>query len=62
LGIHTFLDLTAGIQMLNPGSQGLVYGLIYGILTLMSIISILIIVNIRRRWMEKEVNYESESA
>ena len=62
LGIHTFLDLTAGIQMLNPGSQGLVYGLIYGILTLMAIISILIIVNIRRRWKEKEVNYESERA
>ncbi len=59
LGIHTFIDLTAGISMLiGKGlSQGAAYGIIYTILTAMAVISILIICNIRRNWQETEASH-----
>ena len=57
LGIHTLLDLTAGISMLiGKGlSQTAAYVIIYIILTVMAVLSILIIRKIRRNWREREV-------
>ena len=57
LGIHTLLDLTAGISMISGTalSQTAAYVMIYTILTIMAVLSILIIRNIRRRWQETEV-------
>lgn len=59
LGIHTFIDLTAGINMLAGTllSQTTTYVIIYAILILTAVMSVLIILNIRRRWKESEVNY-----
>ena len=59
LGIHTFIDLTAGINMLAGTllSQTAAYVIIYAILILTAVLSVLIILNIRRRWEESEVNY-----
>jgi uncharacterized membrane protein YhfC len=56
LGIHTLLDLTAGISMLiGKGlSQTAAYVIIYAILTLMAVLSVLIIRKIRRSWLETE--------
>ena len=56
LGIHTLLDLTAGISMLiGKGlSQTAAYVIIYAILIVMAILSILIIRKIRRDWREME--------
>ena len=57
LGIHTLIDLTAGISLLigNGLSQKPAYAIIYAILTVTAILSILIVRNIRRSWQEKEV-------
>lgn len=57
LGIHTLMDLTAGINMLaGKGiSQTTAYVIIYGILMVMAALSLLIIRDIRRRWKESEV-------
>ena len=57
LGIHTLIDLTAGISLLigNGLSQKTAYAIIYAILTVTAILSILIVRNIRRSWQEKEV-------
>ncbi|MBR6595303.1 MAG: YhfC family intramembrane metalloprotease [Oscillospiraceae bacterium] len=57
LGIHTLMDLTAGINMLaGKGlSQTVAYVIIYGILTVMAALSLMIIRDIRRRWKESEV-------
>ena len=57
LGIHTLMDLTAGINMLaGEGiSQTAAYVIIYAILMVMAALSLLIIRDIRRRWKESEV-------
>lgn len=60
LGIHTLMDLTAGISLLigNGLSQTVAYVIIYAILVVMAALSVLIIVNIRRRWKETEGTYD----
>ena len=52
LGIHTLLDLTAGISLLTDTvlSQTMVYTIIYTILTMAAILSLKILLEIRRRW------------
>ena len=59
LGIHTLMDLTAGISLLiGKGlSQTAAYVIIYAILIVMAAVSIFVIRNIRRKWSETEVNY-----
>lgn len=57
LGIHTLMDLTAGISMVLP--QSIAYPVIYTILIVMAAISLVLIRNIRRRW-NKEVSHDSE--
>jgi len=60
LVIHTFIDLTAGIQLLagTALSQTTVYLIIYAILIAVAAGSLWILKNIRRRWQEQEVSYE----
>ena len=66
LGIHTFIDLTAGISLLatpqggNALSQTSVYLIIYAILIAVAAASLWTILTVRRRWTEKEVTYDSE--
>lgn len=57
LGIHTLIDLTAGLSLLidNGLSQTAAYGIIYTILTVAAVLSILIVRHIRRNWAETEV-------
>ncbi len=57
LGIHTLIDLSAGINMLvgTVLSQTAAYVIIYTILTVAAALSVLMIINIRRRWHESEV-------
>lgn len=50
LGIHTLMDLTAGISMVLP--QNIAYPVIYVVLTVMAVVSVVILKNIRRRWKE----------
>jgi len=59
LGIHTLMDLTAGISLLiGKGlSQTAAYVIIYAILVVMAVLSIIAIRNIRRKWKETEVDY-----
>ena len=59
LGIHTLMDLTAGISLLiGKGlSQTVAYVIIYAILTVMAVLSVFVIRNIRRRWQETEDYY-----
>lgn len=57
LGIHTLIDLTAGVSLVLP--QNIAYPIIYTILTAMAAISIALILDIRRRW-NKEVSHDSE--
>lgn len=59
LGIHTLMDLTAGISLLiGKGlSQTAAYVIIYAILTVMAVLSVFVIRNIRRRWQETEDYY-----
>ena len=57
LGIHTFLDLTAGISLILP--QHIAYVIIYAILTAVAAASLLILKNIRTKW-PKEVPYDPE--
>lgn len=54
LGIHTFIDLTAGISLLSGTvlTQATAYIIIYAILTVVAALSIFIIHNIRQRWQE----------
>lgn len=54
LGIHTLMDLTAGLSLVLP--QSVAYPVIYAILTAMAVISLFVIRELRRRW-QKEVNY-----
>lgn len=60
LGIHTLIDLTAGINLLagNALSQTAAYVMIYALLLAAAIISISIIRKIRRRWPETEVSHD----
>ena len=48
LGIHTLMDLTAGISLVLP--QNIAYPVIYVVLTVMAVVSVVILKNIRRRW------------
>lgn len=57
LGIHTLMDLTAGISLVLP--QNIAYLIIYTILTAMAAISVALILDIRHRW-NKEVSYDPE--
>lgn len=61
LGIHTFIDLTAGMQMLAGTvlSQTAVYLIIYAILVAVAAVSLVIIRKLRA-WPETEVSYDSE--
>jgi len=62
LGIHTFIDLTAGISQLAGStlSQTAVYVIIYTILVIVALASLYIIRELARRWNETEVSYDSE--
>ena len=57
LGIHTLMDLTAGISLALP--QSVAYPIIYAVLTLMAVLSLFVIREIFRRW-KKEVSHDSE--
>lgn len=57
LGIHTLMDLTAGISLVLP--QNLAYPIIYTILIVMAALSLFVIRAIFRRWKE-EVSHDSE--
>ena len=48
LGIHTLIDLTAGISLVLP--QTTAYLLIYAILTAVAIFSVFVLKDLRRRW------------
>lgn len=48
LGIHTLIDLTAGISLVLP--QATAYLLIYTILTAVAIFSVFVLKDLRRRW------------
>lgn len=58
LGIHTFIDLTAGLSLVLP--QTTAYVIIYGILIAVAAVSLLVLKAIRRRWQEEEVVYDPE--
>lgn len=62
LGIHTLLDLTAGISLLagNGLSQSTIYIIIYAILTLAAVASLVIIRELACRRNKSEVSYDSE--
>jgi len=64
LVIHTLIDLTAGINMLNGSliSQTTAYLIVYTILTTVAVVSLWIIRTIHRQWTNKEVSHESETA
>ena len=57
LGIHTLMDLTAGISLAMP--QNIAYPIIYAILIVMAVLSLFVIRDIHRRW-KKEVSHDSE--
>lgn len=57
LGIHTCLDLTAGISLILP--QTAAYIIIYTILTAAAVVSLLIMKKIHTNW-QKEVSYDPE--
>lgn len=56
LGIHTLMDLTAGISLVLP--QNIAYPIIYAVLIVMAVVSVLLLKRIRRSW--KEVSHDSE--
>lgn len=56
LGIHTFIDLTAGITLVLP--QNIAYPVVYVILIAVAVVSVLILKHIHRNW--KEVSHDSE--
>ncbi len=62
LGLHTFIDLTAGISLLigTRLTQGAAYTIIYLILTIVAGVSLWILKTIRSRWQEQEVSYVQE--
>ena len=55
LGIHTLIDLTAGISLLSGTmlSQTAAYTLIYSILTASAAVSVVILRKLRRNWQEE---------
>lgn len=57
LGIHTLIDLTAGISLLANTvlTQSAVYVIIYLILAAVAALSLLIIRRLHSRWLQKEV-------
>ena len=57
LGIHTLMDLAAGISLVLPQSSA--YPIIYAILIAMAVLSVFIIRELRRRW-KKEVSHDSK--
>jgi len=57
LGIHTLMDLTAGVSLVLP--QNVAYPIIYAVLTLMAVLSLFVIRELFRRW-KKEVSHDSE--
>jgi len=57
LGIHTLMDLTAGLSLALP--QNIAYPTIYAILIVMAAISLALIRNIRHRWT-KEASHDPE--
>ncbi len=61
LGLHTFLDLTAGISALfgTALSQTAVYTIIYAILTGAALLSLWILQRIRKQW--KEETYDPQA-
>lgn len=58
LGIHTFIDLTAGLSLVLP--QTTAYVVIYAILIAVAGLSLWILKDIRRRWQEQEVPHDPE--
>lgn len=56
LGIHTLMDLTAGISVALP--QNIAYPVIYALLVVMAAVSVVILKNIHRRW--KALSHEAE--
>ena len=58
--MHTLIDTTAGISLLATGAGGNVlpqtaaYVIIYAILTLAAVLSVLLLRQIRRRWLAEE--------
>jgi len=57
LGIHTLMDLTAGLSLVLP--QSAAYPIIYAVLTIMAVLSLFVIRELFRRW-KKEVSHDSE--
>ena len=56
LALHTLIDAGSGIIMIITGSLdfAIAYGSIYGFLTLMAVIFVVIIIKIRKNWAQKE--------
>ena len=57
LGIHTLMDLTAGLTLVLP--QNIAYRVIYALLAFMAAVSMVILINLRRRW--KAFSYTPEA-
>ena len=64
LGIHTFIDLTAGISLLTDRlSQTAIYVIIYLILAAVAAVSLFLIRQLHRRWQDlpqKEVSHDPQ--
>lgn len=58
LGIHTFIDLTAGLTLILP--QTTAYLIVYTILTAVAVFSLYVIRELHRRWHNMEEYHESE--
>jgi len=60
LGIHTLIDLTAGISLLigTALTQTAAYCIIYLILIAVAVFSVLVIRELHRRWPKMEVSHE----
>lgn len=50
LGIHTMIDLTAGLSLILP--QRISYPIIYAVLTVVAIVSLLLIRELGKRWQD----------
>ena len=48
LGLHTLIDLTAGLSLALP--QNIAYPVIYAILVVMAVVSVVILKHLHRRW------------
>ncbi len=61
LGLHTLIDLTAGISLLigTTLTQAAAYTIIYTILIIVAGLSVWILKSIRSRWQEQEVSHVS---